>query len=83
MAEAAAALPAMASGDGPEADPAIVALMITIAAWQRTESRGAHFRADFPAKADAARRSRLTLQQALERARDLTAETTPPLARIA
>ncbi|RWI57155.1 MAG: L-aspartate oxidase [Mesorhizobium sp.] len=83
MAEAAAALLPIASGDGRGADPAIVALMIAVAAWQRTESRGAHFRADFPAKADAARRTHLTLAQTLEAAGDLAAEITPPLARSA
>ncbi|RWJ05755.1 L-aspartate oxidase [Mesorhizobium sp.] len=81
--EAAAALLPMVNHNGPEADPAIVALMMTIAAWQRTESRGAHFRTDFPAKADAASRTRLTLVEALQTARDLAAEMTPPLARSA
>lgn len=57
--------------------------MIAVAAWQRTESRGAHFRTDFPAKADAARRTRLTLAETLEAAGDLAAKIAPPLARSA
>jgi L-aspartate oxidase len=80
LAEAATALLPLASGDGAEADPAIVALMIAVAAWQRTASRGAHFRADFPTRTDAPRRTRLTLAGALETARDLAAEIAPPLA---
>jgi len=83
MAQAAASLLPMASGDGPEADPALVALMIAVAGWQRTESCGAHFRTDFPAKADSACRIRLTLVAALQTACDLAAEMTPFLVRSA
>ncbi|TKT74360.1 L-aspartate oxidase [Aquamicrobium sp. LC103] len=83
MAQALTALLPMASSDGPEADPAMVALMIAVAASQRTESRGAHFRVDFPARADAAGRSRLTMAHALEAAADLAAEPVPPLERTA
>lgn len=74
--EAAAALLPIASREGPDADPAIVALMIAVAAGQRTESRGAHFRTDFPAKGGAARRTRLTLAETLGAA----GEIAPPLA---
>jgi L-aspartate oxidase len=73
----------MATSEMPEADPAIVALMIAVAAWQRTESRGAHFRTDFPAMADLARRTRLTLAETLEAAGNLASETSPSLARSA
>jgi L-aspartate oxidase len=38
----------LAYSDGPETDPAIIALMITVAALLPEESRGAHFRVDFP-----------------------------------
>ncbi len=82
-AEAAAALRPMASGEGPQADPAIVALLVAVATCRRTESRGAHFRTDFPERADIARRSRLTLDEALETVRVLAADIAPPLVRIA
>ncbi|MDW4549090.1 L-aspartate oxidase [Defluviimonas sp. D31] len=41
------------------------ATLIAAAALMREESRGAHFRSDFPRAADAARRSRLTLAEAM------------------
>jgi L-aspartate oxidase len=55
-------------------DPAIVGLMIVIAALRRQESRGAHTRTDFPRHANSARRSTLRLDDALAAARDLVAE---------
>jgi L-aspartate oxidase len=49
----------------PEADPALVALMVTLAALQRRESRGAHYRSDFPQPEPAfAQRSRMTWEAA-------------------
>ncbi|TIX53316.1 MAG: L-aspartate oxidase, partial [Mesorhizobium sp.] len=51
--------------------PAVVGLMITIAALQRRESRGAHQRTDFPLHAAVARRSEITLEAALRTAREL------------
>ncbi|MFA7432620.1 MAG: L-aspartate oxidase [Gemmobacter sp.] len=71
--EAIARLLPMAMGDGPQADPAAVALIAAVAAHDREESRGGHYRADFPARAAVARRSRLTLPEAVARARGLTA----------
>ncbi|TGV11323.1 L-aspartate oxidase [Mesorhizobium sp. M8A.F.Ca.ET.173.01.1.1] len=53
------------------ADPAAVGLMIAIAALQRRESRGAHYRTDFPHHAPEARRSEITLEAALGLAREL------------
>jgi L-aspartate oxidase len=47
-----------------------VALMLALAALQREESRGGHFRRDFPQPGETARHSTLTLAQALH-------ETTP------
>ena len=44
--------------------PADVALLLTSAALQRTESRGAHQRSDHPRTADEARHSALTLTAA-------------------
>lgn len=62
----------LALSQGPASDPALVALMITVAAWQRRETRGAHYREDFPALAsDRGRRSVTTLSSALEVAHDL------------
>ena len=51
-------------------DPAIVGLMIVIAALRREESRGAHARTDFPGEASPARRSTLRIHEALETAQD-------------
>ena len=48
LTDAAAALLPMAQSAGMESDPALVALMIVIAALQGRESRGAHFRIDVP-----------------------------------
>jgi L-aspartate oxidase len=50
--------------------PALVGLMIVIAALRREESRGAHARADFPGQASLARRSTLRIHEALEAAQD-------------
>ncbi|NEJ72682.1 L-aspartate oxidase [Rhizobium phaseoli] len=64
-----AALLPLAEGDGPAADPAIVALLIAVFASLRTESRGAHARTDFPLKLGDANRRCMRLSQALEIAR--------------
>ncbi|MEI9402585.1 L-aspartate oxidase [Mesorhizobium argentiipisi] len=52
-------------------DPAAVGLMIAVAALQRRESRGAHFRTDFPDHAAFARRSEIILDAALAAVREL------------
>lgn len=67
----------LAEGSGPAAAPARVALMMAVCALERTESRGAHARTDFPARAPLPRRSRITLAEALASARSLAAEARP------
>jgi L-aspartate oxidase len=68
------ALLPLALGRGPAADPALVGLMIAVAAVRRQESRGAHWRTDFPARSAIARRSFLSFQDAVAAARELDAD---------
>ncbi|CAH2396988.1 L-aspartate oxidase [Mesorhizobium ventifaucium] len=58
----------IAAHDGAASDPALVALMIAIAALRREESRGSHCRSDFPGRDADARQSRLTLPSAIQTA---------------
>ncbi len=51
----------LATGTGPSADPALVALSIAVFARLREESRGAHARSDFPDQHDMAERRTMTL----------------------
>jgi L-aspartate oxidase len=69
------ALLPLAEGNGPAADPAIVALQIAVFASLRMESRGAHARTDFPLKLANANRRQMCLSDVLEIAR-----ATPPYA---
>lgn len=71
---AAAKLLPIALGKGKAGDPALVGLMIAIAAVRRQESRGAHARTDFPAPADHAQRSFLRLDEAIAAAREIALE---------
>ena len=64
-----AALLPLFDGDGPAADPALVALLIAVFASLRTESRGAHARTDFPLKLPHAQRRTMRLSDALDIAR--------------
>ncbi|MBN9234636.1 MULTISPECIES: L-aspartate oxidase [Phyllobacteriaceae] len=77
---AVARLAPLATGKTACADPAAVALMMAVSALRRKESRGAHFRSDFPTHTAPTRRARLTLDAALA----ADAELDPaPLARSA
>ena len=67
---AARALGPLALSQQAASDPAIVGLMIVIAALRRQESRGAHARTDFPGRACHARHSTLRLADALAAAQD-------------
>ncbi|MGX5845187.1 L-aspartate oxidase [Mesorhizobium sp. ArgA1] len=66
--EAISTLLPIAVGETAAADPAMVALLIAIAALRREESRGSHCRSDFPGRDAAALPSRLTLCPAFENA---------------
>jgi L-aspartate oxidase len=63
--EAVAALRMLSDGAGAAAQPATIGLMIAVAALRRQESRGAHFRTDFPRRAACAIRATLRLDDAL------------------
>ncbi len=65
---------ALEGADGGAGDPALVGLMIVVAALRREESRGAHARTDFPAPAPEPRRTVLRLDEALSAARELAPE---------
>lgn len=45
---------------------AAAALLVSTAAWQRRESRGAHFRSDYPTESETAKRTQITLSHARE-----------------
>ncbi|QPF82115.1 L-aspartate oxidase [Bradyrhizobium genosp. L] len=61
----------LARGQGATSDPALVGLMIAVAAIKREESRGGHFRSDFPDTAASAVPSSLTRTEALAAVRDI------------
>jgi L-aspartate oxidase len=69
--EAVSTLLAIVESHDAASDPAVVGLMIAVAALQREESRGAHYRTDFPEYAVVPRRSMLYLSDALATAREL------------
>jgi L-aspartate oxidase len=71
----------LAGSASPAADPALVAMLIAVAALRRCESRGGHFRSDFPAPDETCRHRRtLTLETALQIAREV-AERLPERCR--
>jgi L-aspartate oxidase len=61
----------LANGHSAAADPALVGLLIAVAAWRREESRGGHFRSDFPDALASAVPSFISLADALDTARDV------------
>jgi L-aspartate oxidase len=75
--EAARALLPLATGHGAGSDPAIVALMIAMAALRREESRGAHWRVDFPEQASDAQRTTLRLAETIAAAREIDGHIRP------
>jgi L-aspartate oxidase len=62
----------LAEQNGPASDPAIVGLAIAVFAALRTESRGGHFRNDFPEKDATTTRRRLCLSDIIAIAHDLS-----------
>ncbi|UFZ06256.1 L-aspartate oxidase [Bradyrhizobium ontarionense] len=72
----------LAETGGASADPALVGLMISVAAYAREESRGAHFRSDCPDTLPVAQSSSFTLSQTIVAARHI-AETAQPSLRSA
>jgi len=71
----------LAKGAG-AADPALVGLMISVAAYAREESRGAHFREDCPDTLSVAQSSTFTLSQALAAAREIADTERAPLRSV-
>lgn len=65
----------LARSQGAASDPAQVGLMIAVAACRREESRGGHFRSDFPDSLPNAVPSSLTLTEALGAAREIVEST--------
>jgi L-aspartate oxidase len=61
----------LARRNGAASDPALVGLMIAVAAWRREESRGGHYRTDFPETLPSAVSSSLSLAETLDAARDI------------
>ena len=61
----------LASFHNAAADPAMVGLMNAVSAWLREESRGGHFRNDFPDALPSAAPSFISLADALDTARDI------------
>lgn len=70
------ALYPIADGSSAAADPALVGLMIAVAAHRREESRGGHYRSDFPDTLPSAAPSSISLSSAFDAARDIV-ETAP------
>lgn len=79
--EAARALLPIASGYGTGSDPATVGLMIVVMALRREESRGAHWRTNFPHRNVVARRTTVRLVDAIAAAREISEQALPAARR--
>jgi L-aspartate oxidase len=79
--EAARTLLPLATGHGAASDPAAVALMIVMAALGRQESRGAHWRLDFPERASDARRTTQNLAETIAAAGNIEEKFAPAARR--
>ena len=66
----------IANGNSAASDPALVGLMMAVAAHRREESRGGHFRTDYPNTLPAATPSSISLPEALDAARDIAESDT-------
>ena len=66
----------IANGHGAASDPALVGLVIAVAAYRREESRGGHFRADFPDTLPAATPSTIRLPEALDAVNEIVESET-------
>jgi L-aspartate oxidase len=69
----------IANGHGAASDPTLVGLMIAVAAYRREESRGGHYRTDFPDALSTATPSSIGLSDALDAARTIVESETLPL----
>ena len=56
----------IANGSSAASDPALVGLMIAVAAYRREESRGGHYRTDYPDTLPSATPSSISLSEALD-----------------
>jgi L-aspartate oxidase len=61
----------IACGSSAASDPALVGLMIAVSAYHREESRGGHFRTDFPDTRPAATPSSISLPEAFDAASEI------------
>ena len=66
----------IANGHGAASDPALVGLMIAVAAYRREESRGGHFRSDFPDTLPTAAPSVIGVSDALDAASEIVESKT-------
>ena len=66
----------IADSHGAASDPALVGLMIAVAAYRREESRGGHYRTDFPDTLPSATPSSICLSDAFTAARELVESET-------
>ena len=69
----------IANGHGGASDPALVGLMIAVAAHRREESRGGHYRTDFTDTLPAATPSFICLSDALDAAHEIVESEALPL----